>query len=97
MVECKLLQVDPQNPPTIYKAKGCEQCAFLGYSKRMGIYEMLPINETLRGMIHDKSAEHAIERYARSKWPSIQMDGLQKVLEGSTTLEEVLRVTSVES
>ena len=95
--ECKLLQVDPQNPPKIYNAKGCEQCAFTGYSKRMGIYEMLPINETLRGMIHDKSAEHAIERYARSKWPSIQMDGLQKVLDGLTTLEEVLRVTSVES
>ena len=80
----------------IYQAKGCEHCAFTGYRGRTGIYEMLPIDEALRVMIHDKVGEHVLDHYARERWPSIQQDGLRKVLLGETTLEEVLRVTSVE-
>ena len=44
-------------------------------------------------MIHDTSAEHDIERYARTMTPSIRDDALARVLRGETTLEEVLRVT----
>jgi general secretion pathway protein E len=44
-------------------------------------------------MIHDGAAEHELERYARTQTPSIRDDGRAKVLSGSTTLEEVLRVT----
>jgi general secretion pathway protein E len=94
--QCELLGVSGNNPPEIYQAKGCEECAFTGYKGRVGIYEMLPIDDTLRSMIHDRTAELGIEKYARSRWPSIQSDGMQKVLAGETTLEEVLRVTSVE-
>ncbi len=94
--QCQLLGVSTENAPTIYEAKGCEQCAFMGYVGRTGIYEMLPIDENIRTMIHDKAAEYALDQYARSRWPSIQMDGMRRVLAGVTTLEEVLRVTSVE-
>lgn len=94
--QCDLLNVAADKAPTIYQAKGCESCAYTGYIGRMGIYEMLPIDEKLRGMIHDKAAEYTIEQYARSRWSSIQADGMTKVLSGETTLEEVLRVTSVE-
>jgi general secretion pathway protein E len=94
--ECKVLQIPPEPALTIYEAKGCEECGFTGYSGRTGIYEMLPIDEHLRTMIHDHKAEHLVEKYARSKWPSIQQDGLRRVLLGETTLEEVLRVTSVD-
>ena len=94
--QCELLGVPNFNPPTIYEAKGCEQCAFTGYAGRTGIYEMLPIDEQLRTMVHDKAAEHIIEQYARSRWPSMQSDGMRRVLNGETTLAEVLRVTSLE-
>jgi general secretion pathway protein E len=94
--ECQLLGVEPGTRSTIYQAKGCEHCANTGYNGRMGIYEMLPIDEHLRVMIHEKSAELAIEKYARTRWPSIRADGMSKVLAGETTLEEVLRVTSVD-
>lgn len=100
--EYKLLQaVDERSDKatdqiTIYHAVGCEHCAQTGYRGRTGIYEMLPIDEELRVMIHDKVGEHVLDSYARERWPSIQQDGLRKVLLGVTTLEEVLRVTSVE-
>ncbi len=44
-------------------------------------------------MIHDGAGEHELERHARKLSPSIREDGLRKVLDGTTTLEEVLRVT----
>ena len=96
VAQCQLLGVSNENPPTIYEAKGCDECAFMGYVGRTGIYEMLPIDEQIRTMIHDKAAEYALDQYARSRWPSIQIDGMRRVLAGVTTLEEVLRVTSVE-
>jgi general secretion pathway protein E len=47
----------------------------------------------MRTMIHDGSGEHELETHARHRGPSIREDGMRKVLEGTTTLEEVLRVT----
>lgn len=95
--QCLLLGVSTETPPEIFTAKGCEACSHTGYSGRIGIYEMLPVDDTIRGMIHDTASELSLEQYARSRWPSIQMDGMQKVLAGETTLEEVLRVTSVDT
>ena len=56
-------------------------------------YELVLVDDHLRTMIHDGAAEHEMERYARTLTPSIRDDGRAKVLAGSTTLEEVLRVT----
>ena len=64
-----------------------------GYRGRMGIYELVVIDDTMRTMIHDGAAEHDLERYARSLTPSIREDGRNKILSGETTIEEVLRVT----
>ncbi|MEJ0100557.1 MAG: type II secretion system ATPase GspE [Pseudomonadota bacterium] len=64
-----------------------------GYRGRMGIYELIVVDDHFRTMIHDGSAEHELERYARTLTPSIRDDGRAKVLAGGTTLEEVLRVT----
>ena len=47
----------------------------------------------MRSMIHDGVSEQDLERYARTKGPSIRADGRHKVLNGETTLEELLRVT----
>jgi general secretion pathway protein E len=64
-----------------------------GYRGRMGIYELVVIDDTMRTMIHDGAAEHDLERYARTLTPSIRDDGRHKIVAGDTTIEEVLRVT----
>jgi general secretion pathway protein E len=87
--ECRLLGVDPADPPTLYRAPDEGQ----SYRGRTGIYELITIDGKMRTMIHDGAGEHELERYARTHGPSIREDGVRKVLEGVTTLEEVLRVT----
>ncbi len=78
---------------TIFSANGCKNCNNTGYTGRTGIYELIPLDDNLRNMIHDNAAEHQLEKYARSKTSSIRQDGMRLVLSGVTTLEEVLRVT----
>jgi general secretion pathway protein E len=90
--ECQLLGVDRARPPTIYRA-GSDR---LGYEGRTGIYELVAVDSTMRTMIHDGAGEHELERYARNKGPSIRDDGNRKILEGTTTLEEVLRATQTD-
>lgn len=90
--ECELLGADPAQPPVIYHAKGCEKCNQLGYRGRQGIYEIIEIDEQLKTQIHDKAGEQELEQYARKLGPSIRQDGIRKVLAGSTTIEELLRV-----
>jgi general secretion pathway protein E len=89
--ECNLLDADPAAPPTLYKAAEIE--GNQAYRGRCGIYEMVAIDDAMRRMIHDGAGEHELEEYARKHTPSIRQEGLKKVLEGTTTLEEVLRVT----
>jgi len=88
--ECKLLNVDPANPPTLYRADESQGTGFRG---RTGIYELIAVDDDMRSMIHDGASEQDLERYARTMGPSIRADGRRRVLEGTTTLEEVLRVT----
>ncbi len=91
--ECEFLQLDPSNPPTIYRHSGCEACNQLGYRGRMGIYEVIGIDEGMRSLIHRQAGEMELERAARELGPSIHDDGVKKILNGTTTVEEVLRVT----
>ena len=87
--ECRLLDMDPSDPPTLYRPHRGDA----GFRGRTGIYELIAVDDAMRTMIHDGAAEHELERYARKQGPSIREDGRQKVLSGETTLEEVLRVT----
>ncbi|BFN26408.1 type II secretion system protein E [Pseudomonas sp. SCT] len=94
--ECALLGVSPDNAPTLYHAEGCEQCRGLGYRGRTGIYELVLFDDALRTMVHTRASEQDMLRHARVLGPSIRDDGLRKVREGVTTIEEVLRVTREE-
>ncbi|MDH0497079.1 type II secretion system ATPase GspE [Stutzerimonas stutzeri] len=94
--ECALLGVSPAEAPTLYHAEGCEQCRGLGYRGRTGIYELVLFDDTLRTMVHTRASEQDMLRHARELGPSIRDDGLRKVREGVTTIEEVLRVTREE-
>ncbi|PSF12178.1 type II secretion system protein GspE [Marinobacter fuscus] len=90
---CEFMQQNPDNPPSIYRAKGCEHCNQLGYRGRIGIYEVVGITEEISALIHKRAGELDLEREARLHSPSIHADGVQKILDGVTTVEEVLRVT----
>lgn len=78
----------------VYEPVGCERCNQQGYYGRTGIYEIIPMDETLRGMIHRNDSLHQIEQYIRPQSPSIRANGFQRVLNGETSLAEILRVTS---
>ena len=73
---------------------GCERCGNTGFSGRTAIYEIVPVDEHMRRLIHGNAAEYELETYARQQSGSIRDDGLRKVLAGKTTIEEVLRVTN---
>ncbi|MDZ4338023.1 MAG: type II secretion system ATPase GspE [Pseudomonas sp.] len=94
--ECKLLGVPFVQPPTLYHARGCAECHQQGYRGRTGIYELVVFDDHLRTLIHNAASEQDMTRHARSLGPSIREDGRRKVLEGATTVEEVLRVTREE-
>ena len=79
--------------PDIYHAVGCPACRHTGFQGRSGIYELIEIDEKLRAMIHDGESEQKIEQYARSRSRSIRQHSQFKVLNGETTISEILRVT----
>jgi general secretion pathway protein E len=88
--ECRTLNIDPANPPTLFRPGDDAGGGFRG---RTGIYELICIDDEMRTMIHDGISEQKFDKYARTLSPSIRDDGRRRVLEGSTTIEEVLRVT----
>jgi len=83
-------------PKELLHGAGCEKCRNSGYIGRVGIYELLVINEQFRDMINkDSSAENMRRTFYESKASSLFDDGIKKVKQGLTTIEEVLRVTEV--
>jgi general secretion pathway protein E len=88
--ECEVLGADPSNAPTLYKAGSGGNRGFTG---RMGIYELITLDDRMREMIHEGVSEQDLERHARKSSPSIRADGRRLVMLGKTTLDEVLRVS----
>lgn len=78
----------------VFEPKGCDLCNHLGYKGRTGIYELITIDEVLRGMIHRQEHLQTMEEYLRRTTPSIRDDGFKRVLKGDTSLAEILRVTT---
>jgi general secretion pathway protein E len=89
----RYIEVSTNDVPAICSPVGCSACNNSGYAGRTGIYELVIMDELLRSQIHDMSGEQELERHARTLTPSIRQDGIRLVLYGTTTLEEVLRVT----
>ncbi len=79
---------------TLFKAVGCEHCSGNGYRGRSAIIEMIELSEALRSLILQGRDKNALAACAKREGArSMYEDGLQKVMRGITTLEEVLRVT----
>ena len=89
--EMNLLKLD-DDQTEIYR-EGLEGQGYLG---RTGIYEVINIDEEMKNMIHDEASEQELEKKARKNSPSLKDDGIRRVLDGSTSIEEILRVTRKE-
>ncbi len=80
----------------LYKGEGCHECENSGYAGRTGIFEALRISDKISSMILSNKTASEIEQQARSEGMiTLKQDGYRKVIEGKTTIEEVLRVTEV--
>lgn len=95
--QLKVLGVDSKNAPplkTFYRGKGCEGCSGTGYLGRVGIYEVLHVTEAIRKNIVSPQFELGALRELARKEGMVTMfeDGLQKVEQGVTTIDEVFRV-----
>lgn len=90
--EKTLLKLAPDATTEVFKANGCSHCRHTGYKGRIGIYELLTVDEKMQQLIHSQNSEEELTRQARLKHVDILSDGVDKVLQGITTLEEVLRV-----
>ncbi|MCI0565989.1 GspE/PulE family protein, partial [bacterium] len=76
-----------------FKGAGCAKCNGSGYSGRIGIFEVLAIDETLRSLIIGKASIEDIKKYTRDTgMKTLQDDAVGKVLKGITTIEEVMRI-----
>ncbi len=79
------------------RARGCSECMMTGYKGRTGIYELLLVDDEIRSLITRKTDSNTIKSVAIKKGMDIlKVDGMKKVLQGITTIEEVLRVTQEE-
>ena len=79
---------------TLYHGAGCDKCRQTGYKGRLGIYELLELNETLRNMISTGAVLDDIRRAAQEgNMATLRGDGLAKIAAGLTTVEEMMRIT----
>jgi type II secretory ATPase GspE/PulE/Tfp pilus assembly ATPase PilB-like protein len=82
---------------TIYKPRGCDYCTGTGFRGRVGIFEMMIMNNELRTLAFERTATNKIRKAAlASGMKSLLVDGKYKVLNGVTTAEEVVKVAQVE-
>ncbi len=87
------------NPPSLlYRGKGCNKCMEKGYLGRVGIFELLEITPDIRAMITERKDAKTIKTAAIKKgFRPLSNDGIEKVIQGITSIEEVLRVTQKDS
>jgi general secretion pathway protein E/type IV pilus assembly protein PilB len=79
----------------VFRPAGCRHCRNTGYLGRLGLFELLETNEEIREMACERGASTVIKQAAvQSGMRTLRQDGWQKVLEGVTSIDEVLRVTA---
>ncbi|HPA77475.1 MAG TPA: type II secretion system ATPase GspE [Kiritimatiellia bacterium] len=82
----------------LFHGRGCNECNLTGYRGRLGIFEIFVINDEVRHMIYEQTSAAELRQRARELgMRTLREDGLRKVISGTTTMEEVLRVTMGDS
>ncbi len=81
----------------VFKGVGCRKCGKTGYRGRLGIYELIEINDEFKNLIVEKASANILKRVARKGgMRTLREDGWVKVRKGITTIEEVMRVTQLD-
>ena len=95
--EARLLGIAPDAPcPTLFQPCGCERCDFQGYRGRLAIMELLRMNADMDELIARRSTFRDIRQLAdRQGFVSLADDGLRRVLDGSTSIEELARIVDL--
>lgn len=89
------LGITDEDPFNIFEARGCQKCSNTGYKGRVGLYEVMPISEEIREMILNRCSANEIKIQAINEGMlTLRSDGILKLKEGVTSLEEVLRETT---
>ena len=84
-------------PDSLYQGRGCAECQGTGYRGRTGIFEMMPVDRSIRDLVLQRSSAGDIREVAVANGMStLSQDGWRLVREGKTTPEEVLRVSKDE-
>lgn len=91
--ERELLAIQPGQTFSLFRPQGCVACEQIGYRGRIGIYELVEMNEGMRRLIHDQASEDQLNKHARETSRSLLQNGFDRVLQGETTVDEVFRVT----
>ena len=82
----------------LYRGAGCRECRHTGYRGRLGIFELLPVGDEIREMILQRKSATDIQNAARANGLKLMReDGWAKVVRGTTTVEEIVRVTKVDA
>jgi len=76
----------------IFRPVGCSECRGEGYRGRLGVYEVIEIDQAMQQAIHDGAAEADLIRLARQRGPGLLEDGAAKAMAGETSIQEVARV-----
>ncbi|KRA25822.1 type II secretion system protein GspE [Microbacterium sp. Root61] len=85
---------DPHDLPTIYRAGGCQSCSNTGYRGRVGLHEVMAVTEEIEQQVVLRATGNEMRQLALSQgMVPLREDGWSKVVQGLTTIEEVLRVS----
>ncbi len=90
-----MLKLDPLKEYTFFMGQGCQHCYYTGYKGRIGIFEIMPFSEKLKELTLQRANESEIYAEAvKEGMTSLRQSALFKTLEGSTTVDEIFRVTA---
>ncbi len=98
-LECRELKAEFGNlaPKKVWKGMGCRACRGAGFRGRQGVFEVMPVSDEIRGMVLNNAAANQIRKVAvKEGMKSLREDGKRLMLEGKTTLDEVMRMTKEE-
>jgi type II secretory ATPase GspE/PulE/Tfp pilus assembly ATPase PilB-like protein len=94
----KELGLDEDKQKQLFKGKGCKECFDSGFKGRIGIYELLEMDDGLQNLISNNPTIDTLQNYLKEKgYRTLREFGYNKVLEGLTTIGEVRRVTSLDT
>jgi general secretion pathway protein E/type IV pilus assembly protein PilB len=94
--ECTMLGAPAERPPMLYRAVGCDQCDYQGYRGRMAIIEILKMDGDLDELVARRASARELQKLAVSKgFRTLADDGARRVLDGSTALDELMRVVDL--